>query len=219
MPAEGRPEAPGVLPPASARVGSRPARFLTAPLPPLPLPLCLLPARPLCAVTALASLRDAATNWDSQTAGVPGEAWVGNNPCGATDGSQPAWKGVTCGPGGQVTRLVLSELGLAGTLPGGLAAMRSLTLLDLSDNAFEGGLPPAWLAPEGFASLATADLSRNRLEGGWVGGQMMVGGRVGGWVGGTCSRLRTGCAAAAGTAPAAFKAALPVARLHRHRHQ
>lgn len=64
-----------------------------------------------------------------------------------------------------MTQLQLPRLGLEGTLPGQLAQLPSLALLDLSGNAYEGGIPEAWLQPAGFPSLATALLAGNRLGG------------------------------------------------------
>lgn len=75
---------------------------------------------------------------------------------------------MTCGGGAAadaVTQLQLPRLGLQGTLPAELAQLPSLALLDLSGNAFEGGVPEAWLRPEGFPSLATALLGSNKLGG------------------------------------------------------
>lgn len=126
---------------------------------PLPTPL---------AASALLSLPSATSNWDAATADVNGAAWqAGSNPCGS--GGSGAWKGVTCGGGGAaadaVTQLQLPRLGLQGTLPGQLAQLPSLALLDLSGNAFEGSIPEAWLQPEGFPSLTTALLGGNKLGG------------------------------------------------------
>lgn len=72
-------------------------------------------------------------------------------------GGAPPWKGITCS-NGAITQLALPNLGLAGTLPPQLAALRSLVQLDLSGNAFEGSIPSAWLAAAAFPSLADADL-------------------------------------------------------------
>lgn len=117
---------------------------------------------------ALLSLPSATSNWDAATAALNGSAWqAGSDPCGG--GGSSAWKGVTCGGSGAaadaVTQLQLPRLGLEGTLPGQLAQLPSLALLDLSGNAYEGGIPEAWLQPAGFPSLATALLAGNRLGG------------------------------------------------------
>jgi hypothetical protein len=64
-----------------------------------------------------------------------------------------------------VTQLQLPRLGLQGTLPGQLAQLPSLALLDLSGNAFEGGIPEAWLQRDSFPSLTTALLGGNKLGG------------------------------------------------------
>lgn len=109
------------------------------------------------AATALLSLRDATTNWDAAIAALGGAAWAaGSEPCGSGGGAPP-WKGITCS-NGAITQLALPNLGLAGTLPPQLAALRSLVQLDLSGNAFEGSIPSAWLAAAAFPSLADADL-------------------------------------------------------------
>lgn len=116
---------------------------------------------------ALLSLPAACDNWDVATAALPGGAWqAGTDPCGAADGSTDAWKGVNCSAAGGVTELSLSGLELACTLPDQLAELGSLELLDLSGNALAGSLPPTWLLPSSFGSLASADLGGNRLQGG-----------------------------------------------------
>lgn len=133
---------------------------LSQPSPPTPGPHAT-------AATALLSLRNATANWDAATAALNGSAWeAGTAPCGG--GGVPPWKGVVCSTGGVVTQLALANLSLAGSLPAQLANLPSLLLLDLSGNAYEGGIPAAWLAPGAFPSLADADLGRNKLAGGWV---------------------------------------------------
>ena len=120
------------------------------------------------AAVALLSLPAAVPNWAAATSAVPGAAWQGGTePCGGPPGGAGAtpWKGLTCNPQGQVIELVLSELGMAGMLPAELAALPDLGQLDLSGNAFRGGVPPAWLQAEAFPSLASANLARNRLAG------------------------------------------------------
>lgn len=120
------------------------------------------------ATAALWSLRT--SNFDEATASLLGAPWQeGGSPCGdAAAGLQP-WRGVTCSPEGLITRLELPNLGLEGTLPAQLAELSHLLLLNLSGNAFGGGIPSDWLGPRGLPSLATADLSNNQLEGASVG--------------------------------------------------
>lgn len=110
---------------------------------------------------ALLSLPAAVPNWDAATAALAGADWQqGSQPCGG--GGAAAWKGATC-TGGAVTSLALPGLGLTGTLPPALAGLASLQSLDLSGNAFSGGIPQAWLEPAGFSQLASALLNANQL--------------------------------------------------------
>lgn len=74
---------------------------------------------------------------------------------------------MTCDADGIVVSLSLAGLGLQGPLPPALAQLGTLRLLNLSGNAFTGSLPAAWLAPDAFANLTSADLHSNRLGGGW----------------------------------------------------
>lgn len=90
---------------------------------------------------------------------------------------------------GRVTELALGGLGLAGTLPGQLAALGSLALLDLGGNAFQGSLPPGWLEDGGFPSLVSADLGGNKLQGGQAGGDA---GQAGGDARLACYAARVG---------------------------
>ena len=61
------------------------------------------------------------------------------SPCGS-----PSWTGVTCGPVGEVSRVVsldVSEKSLMGTLPSTFLNLGSLTWLDLQTNSLSGSLP------------------------------------------------------------------------------
>ncbi|GMY34910.1 protein STRUBBELIG-RECEPTOR FAMILY 7 isoform X1 [Fagus crenata] len=58
----------------------------------------------------------------------------GGDPCGQS------WKGVTCS-GSHVTEIKLSGLGLSGSMGFQLDRLKSLTILDMSNNNFGGGIP------------------------------------------------------------------------------
>lgn len=114
---------------------------------------------------ALLSLPAAVTNWDAATAGVEGAPWVaGTPPCGS-NGSTPAWRGVSCNPGGSVVEVRLPGLGLEGKLPPGLAQLGSLQVLDLASNQLGSSIPGAWLEASTFPSLQEISLSGNPLAG------------------------------------------------------
>lgn len=148
---------------------------------------------------------------------MPGAAWQqGTDPC---DG----WKGVSCS-GGAVTQVALPGLGLAGTLPAALASLASLQRLDLSGNAWRGGIPPAWLAPAGLPALDSALLGGNQLGGTLpagllglaatqvnVGGNRFSGGLPANWSSDSVVDLDASSNALTGTLPASWgaPAALP----------
>lgn len=105
---------------------------------------------------ALLSLPAACSNWDAATAGLPGAAWQNDTqPCGSggANGTEQQWKGLVCNNEGNVTEVQLAGLGLAGTLPPGLADLNVLETLNLSGNAFEGPLP-------GVARCAAGNIGR-----------------------------------------------------------
>ncbi|XP_010024066.2 receptor protein kinase-like protein At4g34220 isoform X2 [Eucalyptus grandis] len=113
------------------------------------------------------------------------ESWNYNDvtPC--------AWNGVTCTPIGnpgtpamlRVTRLILPNSKLLGSIPKELGTMEHLTHLDLSSNYFNGSLPSTIInsstlqvlslsnnvisggVPSGFVSVEVLDLSSNLLNG------------------------------------------------------
>ena len=70
------------------------------------------------------------TNWTTNT------NWSSEEPLSS-------WSGVTTNSDGRVTRLVLNNNGLDGTLPTALGDLSALEYLDLRDNALSGALPSA----------------------------------------------------------------------------
>ena len=67
-------------------------------------------------------------NWTNDT------NWLSDRPLGE-------WFGVTTGGNGRVSRLVINDNGLSGTLPAELGSLTNLQWLDLSANALSGELP------------------------------------------------------------------------------
>jgi hypothetical protein len=57
-----------------------------------------------------------------------------------------------------VTEVVLPNCGLQGALPGELAQLAALRVLDLQRNSLTGGVPPAWTAAGAFPALETLQL-------------------------------------------------------------
>ena len=81
-----------------------------------------------------------------------GLGWTNNDNWG-TDAPLDEWYGVTTGEDGRITELDLSSNGLKGEIPGELALIESLEVLDLSGNGVGGGaadasamdaVPPGW---------------------------------------------------------------------------
>ena len=70
----------------------------------------------------------AGANWRTRT------NWTSAEPLSA-------WSGITTNSDGRVTRLVLNNNGLDGTLPTALGDLTALEYLDLQDNALSGALP------------------------------------------------------------------------------
>ena len=101
----------------------------------LPALLCLAPgaraqdgvATDKAALTALYNATGGA-NW------TPNTNWTSDEPLSS-------WSGVTTNSDGRVTRLVLNDNGLDGTLPTALGDLSELEELDLQDNALSGALP------------------------------------------------------------------------------
>ena len=101
----------------------------------LPVLLCLAPgaraqdgvATDKAALTALYNATGGA-NW------TPNTNWTSDEPLSS-------WSGVTTNSDGRVTRLVLNDNGLDGTLPTALGDLSELEQLDLQDNALSGALP------------------------------------------------------------------------------
>ena len=101
----------------------------------LPALLCLAPgaraqdgvATDKAALTALYNATGGA-NW------TPNTNWTSDEPLSS-------WSGVTTNSDGRVTRLVLNDNGLDGTLPTALGDLSELEKLDLQDNALSGALP------------------------------------------------------------------------------
>eukprot|EP00300_Choanocystis_sp_HF-7_P033166 c45460_g1_i1.p1 GENE.c45460_g1_i1~~c45460_g1_i1.p1 ORF type:complete len:1571 (+),score=239.90 c45460_g1_i1:618-4715(+) len=81
---------------------------------------------------------------------------------GAPPCSSPGWTGVTCRDG-QVVRISLDSLGLAGTIPADLASLSALEVLDLSNNELVGTFPAALL--ESPLTLKSISVSGNMLVG------------------------------------------------------
>ena len=101
----------------------------------LPVLLCLAPgaraqdgvATDKAALVALYNATDGA-NWTTNT------NW-------SSEESLSSWHGVTTNSDGRVTRLVLNDNGLDGTLPTELGDLSALEQLDLQNNALSGALP------------------------------------------------------------------------------
>ena len=101
----------------------------------LPVLLCLAPgaraqdgvATDKAALTALYNATGGA-NW------TPNTNWTSDEPLSS-------WSGVTTNSDGRVTRLLLNDNGLDGTLPTALGDLSELEKLDLQDNALSGALP------------------------------------------------------------------------------
>ena len=79
------------------------------------------------ALVALYNATDGA-NWTTST------NWTSAEPLSS-------WSGVTTNSDGLVTRLVLNNNGLDGTLPAALGDLTALEYLDLQNNALSGALP------------------------------------------------------------------------------
>ncbi|CAI7732206.1 unnamed protein product [Closterium sp. NIES-53] len=70
--------------------------------------------------------------------GVTDSTWAGIGECTGEKASQasPYWAGVKCSDTGAVTSITLRTQGLSGSLPSSIAALPTLTSLDLSSNLF-----------------------------------------------------------------------------------
>lgn len=98
-------------------------------------------------------------NWNEATKAVPrwyGWNWPDSSPC---VGKQ-TWSGVLC-RGPVVIEVNLRGLGLKGMLSPDVLKIPNLEALDLSQNAFEGYLPPQWSS----RTLSRLELSENKLTG------------------------------------------------------
>ena len=82
------------------------------------------------ALVALYNATDGADSWTTST------NWTSAEPLSS-------WSGVTTNSDGLVTRLVLNNNGLDGTLPAALGDLTALEYLDLQNNALSGALPSA----------------------------------------------------------------------------
>lgn len=71
------------------------------------------------------------------------------------------WKGITCDPEGQVTGIVLTNMGLKGNIIPDLGFLGALRVLELADNDLTGFIP----SDLRFAPLETLDVSGNKLKG------------------------------------------------------
>ena len=79
---------------------------------------------------------------------------VSNSPC--------SWTGITCS-GGHVTRIVLRQNNLGGTIPSSISGLTRLERLDLGGNLWIGGSIPASLGS--LSQLNYLDLDYNNLQG------------------------------------------------------
>lgn len=70
--------------------------------------------------------------------------------------------GVTCGPSGDVEKVLVHNASLAGTLSAALAGLPSLQIISLFGNHFSGGIPPEYAA---LTTLHKLNLSKNELSG------------------------------------------------------
>ena len=123
--------------------------------------LVLLAVLPLC-VADPASAQDAvATDKAALVAlynDTDGANWTANTNWNS-DESLSSWSGVTTNSDGRVTRLVLNNNGLDGTLPTALGDLSALEQLNLQDNALSGALPSALADLTNLTSLL---LTRSR---------------------------------------------------------
>eukprot|EP00541_Cyclophora_tenuis_P014110 CAMPEP_0116574760 /NCGR_PEP_ID=MMETSP0397-20121206/19577_1 /TAXON_ID=216820 /ORGANISM="Cyclophora tenuis, Strain ECT3854" /LENGTH=367 /DNA_ID=CAMNT_0004103569 /DNA_START=24 /DNA_END=1127 /DNA_ORIENTATION=- len=90
-----------------------------------------------------------------------GPNWTGGKNWGDNSVSTCEKRGVTCNTNGQVTSIVLRDLGLSGTLPPNLGFLSRLDELDVSHNQIGGQLPPDLH----FAPLQKLDIAENRFNG------------------------------------------------------
>ncbi|CAN0870407.1 Receptor-like kinase TMK3, partial [Linum grandiflorum] len=77
--------------------------------------------------------------------------WTGSDPC--------SWDGVICN-GNRVTRIKISDKGIAGSLPPELANLTSLATLEVDDNQLTGPIPDL----SGMSSLRYVNLMSNRFD-------------------------------------------------------
>nr|XP_010919178.1 probable LRR receptor-like serine/threonine-protein kinase At1g12460 [Elaeis guineensis] len=82
-------------------------------------------------------------------------ATPGRDPCGD-------FAGVTCGPSGDVEKILVHNASLAGTLSAALAGLPSLQIISLFGNRFSGGIPSEFAA---LTTLHKLNLSKNELSG------------------------------------------------------
>ena len=76
-----------------------------------------------------------------------GANWTTNTNWNSTE-SLSSWHGVTTNSDGRVTRLVLNNNGLDGTLPTALGDLSELEQLNLQDNDLSGALPSELARPD-----------------------------------------------------------------------
>lgn len=82
-------------------------------------------------------------------------SWTSNNPC---DGS---WLGIKCNTNGQVTVINLSKFNLNGTLSPSIANLSSLVEIKLGFNNIGGVVPSEWTS---LRSLTLLDISNNNIS-------------------------------------------------------
>lgn len=90
-----------------------------------------------------------------------GPSWSGAQNWGDSSTATCDKEGITCNDQKQITRIVLQDRGLAGTLPPGLGFLDRLVEFDVSHNNI-GGLLPADLR---FAPLEVLDVAENQMTG------------------------------------------------------
>ena len=89
-----------------------------------------------------------------------GSAWTGNN--WGSDQSIGTWQGVTTNAEGRVTRLVLNNNDLSGSIPAALGQLTKLEQLNLSANQLSGSIPSELGQ---LTNLTDLRLGRNYLSG------------------------------------------------------
>ncbi|KAL5545723.1 hypothetical protein UlMin_005410 [Ulmus minor] len=82
-------------------------------------------------------------------------SWSGNDPCGGN------WLGVRCDPSGKVTVINLPKFNLNGTLSPSVAKLDFLQQIRLENNHLTGSVPANWTS---LKSLSLLDLTNNNIS-------------------------------------------------------